>query len=151
MSPCRRFRFSLEPVLRVRSLREEQARLELALAVARLERARQALKDTKRLFARHLAALQDAAAQGISWQDYLSHTAYLSYLKDALQSWRSRLAQEEAETERQKLHLRHLHQERRLLSDLKERKFARFRREVDKAMEKETEAGVLQRWEYRDG
>lgn len=44
MSPAPRFRFSLETVLKVRGIREEQARHELALTIKRLERSRQALK-----------------------------------------------------------------------------------------------------------
>lgn len=141
-----RFQFSLATVLRVRSLREEQARLELARTLMLLERTRQALKDTEHQLAQHLAALHRSAAQAMDGKDYQLQAAYLQYLKDALQGWRSREAQEEAEAERQKLKLRQLHQERRLLANLREKKLARFNREEARTLEKETEAAVLLRW-----
>lgn len=144
-----RFHFSLATVLRVRSLREEQARLELARTLMLLERSRQALKDTERRLAQHLAALHRSAAQAMDGKDYQLHFAYLHYLKDALQGWRSRLAQEEAEAGRQKLKLRQLHQERRLLANLREKKLARFNQVQARTLEKETETVVLLRWSRR--
>jgi flagellar export protein FliJ len=141
----------LDTALRVRRLREEQARLELARALMRLERSRQALRDTERLFAEELAALHGTVAQAVTAQDYQMHAGYLDHLKGAIQGWRARIVQEEAEVERQRLHLQRLHQERRLLSQLREKKYVQFKREVAKSLEKEVESGILQRWPEQAG
>ena len=146
MSPRGRFRFSLETVLRVRELREEQARLELARALKRLEHSRRALRDTERLLAEKLDALYGTIAEEMAAQDYQIHTDYLDYLNEAIQGWQARIIQEEGEAERQKLQLQRLHQERRLLSQLKEKQYTHFKWEEAKILEKELEAGVLQRW-----
>lgn len=151
MSPLSRFRFPLETVLRVRELREEQARLQLARSLMNLERSRQALRDTERLFAETLAILQGDMASALAAQDYRMHANYLDHLKDAIQGWKTRLEQEEVEVQKQKLHLQRLHQERRLLSNLRDKKFAQFQRELAKTLEKEGEAGVLQRWPMESG
>lgn len=151
MSPLGRFRFSLDTVLRVRGLREEQARLELARALMRLECSRQALRDTERLFAEKLDALHGTVTKAVTAQDYRIHAGYLDHLKGALQGWRARIFQEEGEVERQKLHLQRLHQERRLLAQLREKKYALFKREVTQTLEKEVEAGILQRWPQQAG
>jgi|UniRef100_A0A7C3SK71 flagellar export protein FliJ len=145
MSLSARFRFPWETVLRIRSLREEQARLELNRLVLRLERTRQALMETESLWAQHWVTLQKTATQPMAAQDYQIHTAYLNRLKANLRGWQTRLAEEKAEIARQKLRLQHYYQERRLLSQLRNKKFAQFKRELAKFLEKEAEAGVLQR------
>ena len=151
MSPFGRFRFPLETVLRVRELREEQARLQLARSLLNLERSREALRDTERRFAETLKNLRAIMSGALAAQDYQMHAYYLEHLKEAVQGWKTRLEQEEAEIERQKLHLQRLHQERRLLSNLRDKKFAQFQRELAKTLEKEREEGVLQRWPRRTG
>jgi flagellar protein FliJ len=151
MSFLGRFRFSLDTVLRVRELREEQARLELARLYLRLERSRRALVDTERLFAESLAALEGTIAQTVSAQDYQLHARFLDHLKGAVQGWREQIAREEADIERQRLHLQRLHQEQRLLSRLKEKKYAQFKREAARILEKEIEALTLCRWPTQAG
>ena len=146
MNLCGRFRFSLETVLRVRELREEQARLELARALVHLEQSRRALRDTERLFAGKLDALRGAMAGEVNAQDFHMHAGYLEHLKGAMQGWRTRISREEAEIERQKVKVRRLYQERRLLSNLKEKHYLHFKREQAKGLEKESEAAVLYRW-----
>ncbi|MBW1991378.1 MAG: flagellar export protein FliJ [Deltaproteobacteria bacterium] len=149
MSPAVRFHFPLETVLRVRELREEQARLELARALARLEKSRQVLQDMERQLVEKLGTLHRTAAEEMEAPDYQLHADYLDHLQEAIQTWQARLAQEEREVEELKLKLEQLYQERRLLARLKEKQYAHFRREVEKVLEKEAEAGVLQRWPGR--
>ena len=151
MSPLSRFRFPLETVLRVRELREEEARLQLVRTIMSLERSRQALRDTERRFIETLAIFQGNMVSPLASQDYRIHANYLDRLKGTIQDWRTRLEQEEAEVQRQRLHLNQLHRERRLLLNLREKKFAQFQRELAKTLEKEAEATVLQRWPQRTG
>lgn len=146
MNSCGRFRFSLETLLKVRGLREEQARLELARALVRLELSRRALADSERLLAEKVDTLQSLMAQEVAVEDYQMHTRYLEHLQGALQGWRARISREEAEIEEQKRRVQRLYQERRLLSNLKEKYYLRFKRELAKRLEKEAEAGVICRW-----
>lgn len=146
MTPVGRFRFSLETVLRVRELREEQARLQLARSLRNLERRRQALQDTEHRLANTLAAWQEDLERALTFPEYRRRINYLDRLKGVIQIWKWQLEQEEAEVQRQKLHLLQLHRERRLLSNLRDKKFAQFQREVAKIQEKEGDEAVLQRW-----
>jgi flagellar FliJ protein len=146
MSPLGRFRFPLETLLRVRKLKEEQARLQLGRSLLNLERSHQALQHTERLFGETLRELRANMSEALAAQDYQMHTLFLEHLKEAVQGWRNRIEQEQAEIAQLKLHLQKLHQERRLLSNLREKKFAQFQRELARTLEKEVEEGVLQRW-----
>ncbi len=146
MIPRARFRFSLETVLRVRVLREEQARLELVRALAHLERSRMALRDTERLLAEELHAWHGAIALAVTVPDYQIQACYLEHLKGAIQEWRLRISRQKAEIEEQQRRVQLLYQERRLLANLRKKQYLHFKREIAKGLEKEAEAAVLSRW-----
>jgi flagellar FliJ protein len=146
MSPAPRFRFSLETVLKVRGIREEQARHELALTIQRLERSRQALTDTEQRVARLLGDLKSPQIKEWHPEDFQMFKEYLDHLKLAVVGWQERISKEETEVEQKKLDLQRLHQERRLLEQLRAKKYAQFKREIMKVWEKETEAIALGRW-----
>ncbi len=146
MSPGGRFRFSLETVLRVRSLREEQARTELARAIQQLERSRLSLREIEARWRSLLAELRDCSAREWTSLDYQRFKEYLNHLKAAIIGWQERITQEEAAVEQHKLRLQQLYQERRLLEKLREKKFRQYQREVMKIWEKETEGLTLGRW-----
>jgi flagellar biosynthesis chaperone FliJ len=61
-----RFRFPLETVLKVRTLREDQARLELAQAQNQLARSRQALTETEALISGAVTRMKEVKSR--NWQ-----------------------------------------------------------------------------------
>ncbi|MDI6852303.1 MAG: flagellar export protein FliJ [Deltaproteobacteria bacterium] len=141
-----RFRFSLETVLRVRILREEQARLELVQALALLERHRLSLKETERLLAEEMHAWRSAMPRAVTIQDYRIRAGYLEHLKGAIQDWQLRINRQKAEVEAKQRRVQHLYRERRLLANLRDKQYLRFKRELARGLEKEAEAAVLSRW-----
>ncbi len=145
MSPVGRFRFSLETVLKVRGLREEQAKAEVARAQQELERSRRALKETLELQSRKMAEL---AAGDKEWtpQDFIIFRAYLEHLKTAVVGFKQRIEEQEAAVQEKKEILKKRYQERRLLEQLRQKHYAAYRRELMKDTEKETESIVLGRW-----
>jgi flagellar FliJ protein len=145
MSPVGRFRFSLETVLKVRGLREEQAKAEVARAQQELERSRRALRETLELQSRKMAEL---AAGDKEWtpQDFIIFRAYLEHLKTAVVGFKQRIEEQEAAVQEKKEILKKRYQERRLLEQLRQKHYAAYRRELMKDMEKETESIVLGRW-----
>jgi flagellar FliJ protein len=145
MSRGGRFRFSLETVLKVRGLREEQARWEVARAQTELERSRRALAETKALRARLAAELQTGAREWTP-EDFRIFKSYLEHLKTAVEGFEQRVAEQKADLQEKTELLTQRYQERRLLEQLREKQYAQFRRELMKTMEKETEAIVLGRW-----
>jgi len=148
-----RFRFPLATVLQVARLREEAARLRLAQALARAALSRRAVEETQRLLARRLAEMGEDAPLGRPPEEFLLRLRHLEQLNAAMAGWRDRLAQEEAEAEKERHHLLSRHRERRLLERLEEKARARFRRELLKYLERETEATVLCRfplWQRED-
>ncbi|MBI4794807.1 MAG: flagellar FliJ family protein [Deltaproteobacteria bacterium] len=145
MSPVGRFRFSLETVLKVRGLREEQAKAEVARAQQELERSRRALKESQELRTRLLQELQSGEKEWTP-QDFLIFRAYLDHLKTAVEGFKQRIQEQEAAVQEKMEILKQRYQERRLLEQLRQKRYAQFRRELMKDMEKETEAIVLGRW-----
>jgi flagellar FliJ protein len=145
MSPGGRFRFSLETVLKVRGLREEQAKWEVARAQQELAQSRRALTQTQDLRRRLLADLQSGEKE---WTppDFRIFKSYMEHLKTAVEGLKQRIAEQEVELQEKKEILKQRYQERRLLEQLRQKQYAKFRREMMKVMEKETEAIVLGRW-----
>jgi flagellar protein FliJ len=139
-----RFRFPLEAVLKVRTLREEQARLALAKAQNQLARSRQALSDTVNLMAGTLERMKGATS--LHAYEYQLVLRYLDHLKMAREGWRDQVAQDETVVSEKMQALQKCHQERRLLENLRQKKFAEFRRELMKFLENQTEALVVTRW-----
>lgn len=146
MRPQTRFRFPLATVLKVSRLREEAARLRLAQALARVAASRRALEETENLLAKRLAAFGGEASRSFSPEDFLLHLRHLEHLSRALAGWRERLAQEEAEAERERQTLLKHHQQTRLLEKLRDKAWASFRRELARKQDRETEATVLSRF-----
>jgi flagellar FliJ protein len=140
-----RFRFSLETVLKVRGLKEEQAKLEVVLAEKELAHSRRALEQTRDL-RRRLVADLDAGVKEWTPQDFSIFKSYLDHLKSTVDDLLKRVEEQEAGVQQKKEVLKQRYQERRLLERLRERHYAQFRREMRKLMENETEAIVLGRW-----
>jgi flagellar FliJ protein len=139
-----RFRFPLEVVLKVRTLREEQARLALAKAQNQLTRSRQALSDTINLMAGTLERMKEATSLHAS--EYQLVLRYLDHLKIAREGWREQVGRDETVVTEKMQALQKCHQERRLLENLRQKKYAEFRRELMKFLENQTEALVVTRW-----
>ena len=141
-----RFRFPLETVLKVRSLREEQARMELAQAQRQLARSRQALTETETLISGTLTRMKEATLQEWQASEYQMIFRYLEHLKSAREGWLEQVSREETVVAEKLSALEKCHQERRLLENLRNKKRAEFRRELTKFLENQSEALVLARW-----
>jgi flagellar export protein FliJ len=141
-----RFRFPLETVLKVRSLREEQARLELAQAQRQLARSRQALTETEALILGTLTRMKEATTRDWQASEYQMVFRYLEHLKLAREGWQEQVSRDETEVAEKLSALEKCYQERRLLENLRDKKLAEFRRELTKLLENQSEAIVLARW-----
>ena len=141
-----RLRFPLETVLKVRSLREEQAQIELARAQSRLVRSRQALTETEALISKSLSRMTKTKTRNWQASDYQMMFRYLEHLKLARDGWREQVSLEEKVVGEKMLALEKCHQERRLLENLRDRKYTEFRRELTKFLDHQSEALVLARW-----
>ncbi len=141
-----RFRFPLETVLKVRSLREEQAKLELARAQRQLARSQKALAETEALISGTLTRMKEAATRDWQASEYQMVFRYLEHLKLARDGWQEQVAREETEVAEKLAALEKCHQERRLLENLREKKQEEFRRELTKFLENQSEAIFLARW-----
>jgi|UniRef100_A0A7C3Z086 flagellar FliJ protein len=146
MKTSGRFRFPLQTVLKVRILREELARLELAQAQGRLARSRKALAETETYIAGTLGRMKEEAVRNWKASEYQMLFRYLDHLKAARAGWQDQVAQNEAVVKEKMLALEKCHQERQLLENLREKKFVEFRRELTKFLENQSEAMVLARW-----
>ncbi len=145
-----RFRFPLATLLKVRGLREEAARQELAQALARVARSRRALAETRDLLAARLAELGRSHNEAWPAADFLLKLRHLKQLHTVLGGWREQLAREEAEVARKQETLARRHQDRRLLERLRDKARSRFQKELARTLERETEGLTLSRWTSRE-
>lgn len=145
MSPAGRFRFSLETVLKVRGLREEQARWEVAQAQSELARLERALAETKDLRTRLAADLQSPEREWTP-QEFSIFKTFLEHLKTSVDGFKHQVEEQKAVIHAKMEILKQRHQERRLLERLREKQYAQYRRELMKVMEKETEDIVIGRF-----
>lgn len=139
-----RFRFPLEVVLKVRTLREELARQALARALQQLHQSQAALEVTQALLHEQVDRLRREATCEAA--DFHRLLAYLEHLKQARESHLSRIARQEAEVAEKQRALTQAHQERRLLERLRERRFRQFQRHLSRYLEKQAEELILSRW-----
>ncbi len=142
MSRTGRFRFSLETVLQVRSLREEQARLALAEAMAAYRQTRQALEDSQT----RLAAVTEDLDKDWAPADYQILCAYLRRLQGRAEDLTQRLNRQSVDLGAHQQRLQKLHQEKLLLERWRERLYREFLQETKRTGEKEVEDAVLARW-----
>ena len=71
---------------------------------------------------------------------------YIDHLKMARQGWQEQLAREETVVAEKMRALEKCHQERRLLENLRKKRYTEFRRDLTKFLEDQNEAIVLARW-----
>jgi flagellar FliJ protein len=142
MSRTGRFRFSLETVLQVRTLREEQARLALAEAVAAYQQIRMGLEEAKT----NLAAVSEDLGKDWTPADYQILCAYLNGLQSRTEDLTQRLSRQSEDLQARQEGLQKLHQEKRLLERWRERLYREFLREEKSRGEKEVEDAALARW-----
>lgn len=145
-----RFRFSLETVLKVRGLREEQAKADLARTRQELEKSLRALEDSKSLRGR---LLEDLGSSRKEWtpQDFTIFRNYLYYVKSGIDALEQRIQEQKLQIQEKTELLHRRHQERRLLEELRQKHYLRYKREFAKIMGNETEAIVLGRWPGQQG
>jgi flagellar FliJ protein len=141
-----RFRFPLETVLKVRTLREDLAHQELARAQGQLARSRQALTETETRIQDALNRVKEATSRKWKASEYQMVFRYIEHLKLAREGWRDQVAHEETVVLEKMRALEKCHQERRLLENLRGKKYLEFRRELTKFLENQSEAIVLARW-----
>ncbi len=149
MSRAGRFRFPLDALLKVRSLKEEQARLELAAAIEEYRQTRRALEATRTRLAGARADLSGPRTRQWTAADYHILKSYLDRLTLSAEALTRRLERQEVENRARQQALEKLHQEKRLLERWRERLYREFIREVKTRLEKEVEDAALARWPGR--
>jgi len=146
MKTAGRFRFPLETVLKVRTLREDLARLELARAQGQLARSRQALTETEIHISATLNRIKEPTERNWKAPEYQMVFRYIEHLKLARQGWQEQVTRDENVVAEKMRALEKCHQERRLLENLWGKRYLEFRRELTKSLENQSEAIVLARW-----
>lgn len=123
MPPVPRFVFRLDPVLGVRTRKEESARQELASAGARKRACEERLAETRRLLAK---TLEQDPGSGFDLNTGLYLDCYREYLgrRGAEEAWV--LARREKEVEEQRARVVEARRARAVLERLKEKQYSHF-------------------------
>ncbi len=139
------FRFSLETLLRVRRLREEQARLDLAQVVQALNRNRRAVAEAETRRTQVAQTWPPPAGPAVRGQDYQMAQRYLVALKRTIDDLKQHIARQEEEVREKQLKLQKLLQERKVLEMLREKKYAQYRWEQARLVQNEADENALLR------
>jgi flagellar FliJ protein len=141
----KRFRFPLETLLRVRRLREDQARMELARLLNTLQEKNDALQRAEEDRLKLISEWSGSPGRVINSADYQFMQKYLLSLKYIIADCREQISRLEEEVRLGQEKLLKLSQERKLMENLKEKKVKLYREEVAAYLQKESDENVLLR------
>jgi flagellar FliJ protein len=126
------FRFRLERVRELREHREDEAKLELASALADHFRAEEQVQVAEQRIEHARLAQLDATRSQRTGTDLLAHQAYLERTESDHRASRHDLNQREIEVDDRRDALSLAARERQALERLKERRRAEYQREADR-------------------
>jgi flagellar protein FliJ len=141
----KRFRFPLETLLRVRRLREDQARMELACLLNTLQEKKDALQRAEEDRLKLISEWSGTPGRVINSADYQFMQKYLLSLKYIVADCREHISRLEEEVRLGQEKLLKLSQERKLMENLKEKKVKLYREEVAAYLQKESDENALLR------
>jgi flagellar protein FliJ len=133
----KRFRFSLEKVLRLRSQETEQTKRALGQAVAAEEAARQTAGRARSLLA---ARTEEAVAQermGLSAFEFATLRHHLTFLNRQAEGAEAALAEARAVTQKRRLELLRARRKERVLEKLREHRLVQYQVEALREEQKE--------------
>lgn len=133
----KRFRFTLDKVLRLRSQEMEQAKRALGLAVAAENAARHAVLTAHEALTQRTEEARRLEASGLSAFAFGSLRAYLALLQRELEAAEAALLEARALTERRREELLKARRRERALERLKERRLEQYTLESLREEQKE--------------
>ena len=141
----RRFEFRLERVRALRERTEDEAKEQLAGAMAERERWAARLADVAAQIASARAGHAGAAAQGTSVAQMLAHQAFLERSERELQTAELDLSRQDAEVEARRAALQQAARDRQVLERLKEKQATEHRLAAERAEGAELDELALSR------
>lgn len=133
----KRFRFSLEKVLRLRSQETEQAKRALGQAVAAEAAARSATDEVREALRLRTEEATVRERGGLTAFEFASFRTYVIFLQRQLEAAEAALAQAVALTRRRRLELLAVRRRERALEKLRERRLDQYRLESLREEQKE--------------
>lgn len=133
----KRFRFSLERVLRLRGQETEQAKRALGVALAAEASARAAAAEARGELLRRTDEAEQRERQGLTAHEFASLRTYLTYLQRQLEAAEVRLAEAAHETQRRRLALLGARRKERALEKLREHRLEQYQLESLQQEQKE--------------
>ena len=143
MTPTQVFRFRLATLLRVRRLREEQARLEMAKLLKSLAEMQQAVDTAENLRAQCLALWHQPRKEGLTAPEYQIFHKYINSLRFTIAELLGQIRQQEMIIKTQQEKLTKLSQERRLLESLRDKRLLRFKQALTRQVQKQADELAL--------
>ena len=127
----KRFRFSLQKVLDLRTFAEEQAKLALAAAISEADKIKNELKEIARKKVK-------ANKERSSCSDFTEHIViekYITRLELRKEELLEELVQAELIVEEKRKAFREAMKERKVLSNLREKKYAEYKKDYNRSRE----------------
>ena len=128
----RPFRFRLERVREMRVRAEDEAKEELARAMALRARSEQLLVEAVERMQAARSGQLGAASGGVGIEQMLAHQAYIERAERGVQAAEIELSRQDAEVDARRRALQEAARERQVLDQLKEKQEAAHRREAER-------------------
>ena len=133
----KRFRFSLEKVLKLRTQEQEQAKRALAQAMAVEASARQALEDVRARLQQRASEAGALERAGLSVFEFANFRHYVAFLQGEEKRYAEELARAEQMTQKRRLALLEARRREKALEKLKERRLEQYQQESLRHEQKE--------------
>ena len=133
----KRFRFSLEKVLRLRSQETEQAKRALGKALADEAAARSAAAEARLVLGQRTEEAATAERVGMTAFEFASLRTFLTFLQRQLEAAEAELNEAILITQRRRVELLAVRRREKALEKLRERRFEQYRQESLQEEQKE--------------
>ncbi len=141
----KRFRFRLEPMLRLRQFRERQAQQRFVQAQAEVAESERRLQQGSELFKESADVLDEKASAGMNISEYRIHRNHLTAIDRALEMERRRQRKLIQVREKRQQELAKKSKEKKMLENLREHKKDAYYQEVAVNLQKEIDDMVTVR------
>lgn len=135
----KRYTFRLEPVLKLRKLKEENCRMELGKLIAELNRIEDQLKHDEREIQNYFHIQEKGLGQGLSGNQLQAFPMLISAKEKNVQLLKRDRLQQEQRVEEKKQELAVMRGELKVIENLKDKDYNDYRKALNKEIDQKVE------------
>lgn len=134
-----KFIFKLQPLLNIKTQKEDALKNELAKAIRYLENEKNVLKSHKEEQKKYMAEVSSESANGVTVERLKTYNMYISLLKQKILNQTKRVKSAQKIVDKYREELIQISKERKMLETLKDKQYGEYLKEQEKQQQKETD------------